>query len=202
MKTYKQLFFTFFKIGLFTFGGGLAMIPFIKSEVVDKKKWLSTSEMLDVIAIAESTPGVLAVNTASYVGYKIGKFWGSFFSTIAVVLPSLIVIIIISLFIQDFLAIQLVKYAFYGIKAGVTVLIFRAALIIFKNAPKNTFGYTLMIFAFLLTLFSIYPSIILIIFGAIIGLGSYTISLIEFNVLTKKMNEYNFLPQKLERGRK
>ena len=72
MKTYKQLFFTFFKIGLFTFGGGLAMIPFIKSEVVDKKKWLTTSEMLDVIAIAESTPGVLAVNTASYVGYKIG----------------------------------------------------------------------------------------------------------------------------------
>jgi chromate transporter len=202
LKIYKQLFFTFFKIGLFTFGGGLAMIPFIKNEVVDKKKWITSSEMIDVIAIAESTPGVLAVNTASYVGYKIGKFWGSFFSTIAVILPSLIVIIIISLFIQDFLEIQLVKYAFYGIKAGVTILIFRAALIIFKNAPKSTFGYTLMIFAFLLTLFNIYQSIILIISGAIIGLGSYIISLIEFNLLTKKMNECDFLPCEFEGGKK
>lgn len=194
LKNNKQLFFTFFKIGLFTFGGGLAMLPFIKSEVVDKKKWITSEEMVDIIAIAESTPGVLAVNTSTYVGYKVGKFWGSFYATLGVILPSLFIIIIISLFLKDFLEIKLIKYAFLGIKAGVTILILKAAFTIFKNAPKNTFGYSLMIIAFIIGLFSIYPTIFLIISGGLLGVGSYIVSIIENTILIKKMKAYNFLP--------
>lgn len=202
MKSYKELFFTFFKIGLFTFGGGLAMLPLIKSEVVDKKKWITSSEMVDIVAIAESTPGVLAVNTSTYVGYKVGKFWGGFFATIGVILPSLIIIIIISMFLKTFFEIKIVRYAFLGIKAGVTILIFKAAFTIFKNAPKNTFGFTLMIIAFFVGLYSIFPTIFLIISGGIIGFGNYLLYVSENVILVNKMKKHGFLLNSKEEGGK
>ena len=110
MKKFKNnliLFWTFFKIGAFTFGGGLAMLPLIHRIVVDKFHWLTEEELVDMLAIAESTPGVIAVNLATYTGYKVNKILGSFFATLAVVLPSFIIICIISLFYEQFINIQI-----------------------------------------------------------------------------------------------
>jgi chromate transporter len=168
-----DLFFTFLKIGSFTFGGGYAMIPLIQGEMVEKKKWITEEEMVDMIAIAESTPGVIAVNSATFVGYKIGKFWGSLLATIGVVLPSLIVIILVSLFFENFLEIKMVDYAFRGIRAGVSVLIFNAAIKFLKVAPKSALGLFLIALSFFTSLFISgfrYLSVSLIAFGAVIGL--------------------------------
>ena len=170
MKKLFELFYAFFKIGLFTFGGGLAMIPLIQSEVVDKKKWLTDDEMLDMIAIAESTPGVIAVNTATYVGYRIGKFWGSLFATIGVVLPSLIIIIIIAFFFDDFLEIPVVDAIFRGVRIGVAVLIFNAAAKLYKKINKTFVNYVIIIIALGLSLFTDINSIYIILIGAILGL--------------------------------
>ena len=97
-----QLFLTFFKIGAFTFGGGYAMIALMEREVVDKRHWITEEDVMDIITIAESTPGVIAVNSATFIGYKTAGFWGAFFATLGVVIPSFTVIFIISLFFLEF----------------------------------------------------------------------------------------------------
>jgi|SRR5690554_3848602 len=175
MKKIWELFITFFKIGLFTFGGGLAMIPFIESEIVNKKKWITEDEMVDIIAIAESTPGVIAVNSASFVGYKVGKFWGGLFSTIGVVLPSLIIISIIAMFFENFLEIEVVAAIFGGIRVGVIVLIFTALISLYKKSPKTFIAYIIMLIAFILSVFTNLNSIYIIIIGATIGIISQAI---------------------------
>jgi chromate transporter len=172
MQKNWNLFFTFLKIGAFTFGGGYAMVPLIQHEMVEKKKWLSEDEMIDMIAIAESTPGVIAVNSATFVGYKINKFWGSLIATLGVCLPSFVIILIISLFFENFLEIKLVADAFRGIRAGVTVLILNAGMKLFRKAPKTIVSYCLMALALFLTLFVRfrYLSVLLIFFGFLVGL--------------------------------
>ena len=120
------LFLSFLKIGAFTFGGGYAMIPLIQKEVVDDKKWISEDDVLDIIAIAESTPGPIAINSATFIGYKVAGVWGSFFSTLGVVLPSFLIIIAISFVLRQFESLKVVKYAFAGIRAGVLALIVKA----------------------------------------------------------------------------
>ena len=175
MKKLLELFWTFFKLGLFTFGGGYAMIPQIKEIVVKKKKWISEDEMLDIIAIAESTPGPIAINTATYIGFKQKKILGGIFATLGVVLPSLIIIYVISLFFDKFLANKYVAYAFVGIKAAVAFLILKAALGMVKKIEKKVIP--ILVFAIVLTLmiafelFAInFSSIILILVGGIIGI--------------------------------
>jgi len=172
MQKNWNLFLTFLKIGAFTFGGGYAMVPLIQHEMVNKKKWISDDEMMDMIAIAESTPGPIAVNSATFVGYRINKFWGSFFATLGVILPSFVIILIISLFFENFLEIKAVADAFRGIRAGVTVLILNAGLKFFKKAPKTFIAYGLMALALFLSLFVEfrYLSILLILFGFLVGL--------------------------------
>ena len=113
------LFATFFKIGAFTFGGGYAMIPLIQREIVDKKQWATNEDLLDIIAIAESTPGPIAVNAATFIGSKIDGFFGALFATLGVVLPSFITIFAVSFAIAQFEHIKLVQYAFTGIRAAV-----------------------------------------------------------------------------------
>ena len=125
MKHLFELFIMFFKIGLFTFGGGYAMISQIKEIIVEKKKWITEEELLEIITIAESTPGPIAINMATYIGYKRKKVLGSLFSTLGVVLPSFIIIFIISLFIEEFMSFKIVKYAFVGINVGVSFLIIK-----------------------------------------------------------------------------
>ena len=118
-KTCLKLFLVMFKIGLFTFGGGYAMISLLESELVAKRKWLESDEFLNVVAIAESTPGPVAINAATYVGYKLAGVWGSLSATVAVALPSFSIIFLISLFFDAFLSLKYVAYAFDGIQVCV-----------------------------------------------------------------------------------
>ncbi|MBO7525286.1 MAG: chromate transporter, partial [Clostridia bacterium] len=111
IKKYLQLFWAFFKIGLFTFGGGYAMISVIYNEIVEKRKYISEDEFADVVAIAESTPGPIAINSATYIGFKRGGVLGAILSSVAVTLPSLIIIFAISLFLDRFMEIELVRKA-------------------------------------------------------------------------------------------
>lgn len=141
LKKYLSLFAVMLKIGLFAFGGGYAVIALIEGELVEKKKWLGKEEFLDMVAIAESTPGPVAVNAATYVGYRQGKFPGSLLATIAVCLPSFFIIYAIALFFESFLSVQLVNYAFRGIRVGVVVILITAGIKMLAEQEKTFFSY-------------------------------------------------------------
>ena len=144
MKKYLNLFFTMLKIGLFTFGGGYAMIALLENEFISKKKWMEKDEFIDMVAIAESTPGPVAINSATYIGYKLLGFWGSFLATTAVCIPSFAIIFVISLFFDAFLTLTLVSYAFRGIQACVIYLIMSAGLKMMKDMEKNIFNIVIL----------------------------------------------------------
>ena len=148
-----ELFLSFFRIGLFTFGGGYAMIPLIQREAVEKKKWVSDDDILEIIAIAESTPGPIAINSATFVGYRAAGFWGSFFATFGVVLPSFLIIFAISSLLREFNDIHWVKAAFWGIRAGVLALLIKALVGMYKKAPKNIVSYIVIAVSFIITAF-------------------------------------------------
>ncbi len=134
-----ELFLTFAKIGLFTFGGGYAMISIIINECVAKKKWITHDEMMNVAVIAESTPGPIAINCATYVGYKKKGIMGAIVATLGVVLPSFIIIYLISIFLNNFLEITWVVNAFKGIRVAVGLLILDAGFNMIKNMKKKAF---------------------------------------------------------------
>ena len=140
IKGYLSLFLTMLKIGLFTFGGGYAMIALLENEFVEKKKWLEKDEFLDVAAIAESTPGPIAINAATYIGYKNTGMIGSMIATLGICIPSFIIIYAISLFLDAFLSLTLVAYAFKGIQICVVYLILTAGLKMLKQMKKTTFN--------------------------------------------------------------
>ena len=144
MKKYLSLFFTMLKIGLFTFGGGYAMIALLENEFVEKKKYMEKDEFLDMVAIAESTPGPIAINAATYIGYKRAGFLGSLMATIGVCIPSFVIIFAISLFFDAFLSFKLVEYAFHGIQVCVVYLVFSAGLKMLKQMKKNAFSITIV----------------------------------------------------------
>ncbi|MBP3201485.1 MAG: chromate transporter [Lachnospiraceae bacterium] len=133
-----ELFITFFKIGLFTIGGGYAMISVVQDECVERKKWLDNEEFLNLLAIAESTPGPIAINMATYTGYIKGKLLGAILATVGVILPSIIVISIISYFIKDFLHIEIISNAFFGIRIAVSIIIIKTAYNLIKTEVKNS----------------------------------------------------------------
>lgn len=140
MNKVTELFFSFAKIGIFTFGGGYAMISVIENCCVDKKKWITHDEMMDIAVIAESTPGPIAINCATFVGYKIAGVLGAVFSTLGVVLPSFAIILVISTILDDFLSIPLVANAFTGIKVGVGLLILNAGITMLKKMSSSVFA--------------------------------------------------------------
>ena len=139
-KDCLTLFLTMLKIGLFTFGGGYAMIALLENEFVEKKKWLEKDEFLDVAAIAESTPGPIAINAATYIGYKNAGIIGSIIATLGICIPSFIIIYAISLFFDAFLSLTLVAYAFKGIQICVVYLILTAGLKMLAHMKKNAFN--------------------------------------------------------------
>ncbi|MGI6594130.1 MAG: chromate transporter [Christensenellales bacterium] len=156
IKTIFSLFFTFLKIGAFTFGGGYAMISILERDLVENKKWLTEDEMTTVIAIAESTPGPIAINSATYVGAKLGGFLGALLASTAVMLPSIIIIVLISLGIEKFSSNNYFKWAFMGIKAAVAALILNAALrflSVFKDLKKPIY-YIVFVASLALSLLS------------------------------------------------
>ena len=134
------LFLTMLKIGLFTFGGGYAMIALLENEFVEKKKWLEKDEFLDVAVIAESTPGPIAINAATYIGYKNSGMIGSMIATLGICIPSFVIIYAISLFFDAFLSFTLVAYAFKGIQICVVYLILTAGLKMLRQMKKTTFN--------------------------------------------------------------
>ena len=140
MKKYLNLFLTMLKIGLFTFGGGYAMIALLENEFVSKKKWLEKDEFLDVTAIAESTPGPIAINAATYIGYKNSGVIGSMIATLGICIPSFVIIYSISLFLDAFLSLTLVAYAFKGIQICVVYLILTAGLKMLRQMKKTVFN--------------------------------------------------------------
>ncbi|MBO7213907.1 MAG: chromate transporter, partial [Clostridia bacterium] len=127
-KTFFKLFLTMLKIGLFTFGGGYAMISILEHEFVEKANWLEKDEFYDVVAIAESTPGPIAINSATFIGYRVAGVLGSIVATLGICIPSIVIIYAISLFFDAFLSLTLVAYAFKGIQVCVAYLIFTAGI--------------------------------------------------------------------------
>ncbi len=176
-----ELFGLFFKLGLITFGGGYAMIPQIKESIVEKKGWITEDDMLEMIAIAESTPGPVAINMATYIGYKQNKILGSICATLGVVLPSLIIIYLISLFLEQFMANKYVQYAFIGINAAVAFLIIKAGLNMIKKMPKKVIPIAVCSVVFILVLLFkfmqiSFSSIYFIIIGGVLGIILYSVS--------------------------
>ncbi len=188
-KTLVKLFLTMLKIGLFTFGGGYAMVVLLEHELVDKKKWIEKEDFYDMLAISESTPGPIAINSATFIGYRLVGVLGSLVSTLGVCIPSIVIIYLISLFFDAFLSITLVGYAFRGIQACVSYLILSAGIKMIKKSEKNALSITItsLTIAFYLafTLFSVsFSSIFYIILGAVASLTVYLITLAR-----KKVNK-------------
>lgn len=174
LKTLLQVFLSFFKIGAFTFGGGYAMIPLIQNEAVEKRGWVTDDDIMEIIAIAESTPGPIAINSATFVGYRAAGMLGSVFATLGVVLPSFVVILLISFVLKQFQDLKAVQYAFHGIRAGVLALLCKSLWTMYKKSPKGWAAYIVMAAAFVLTaIFDI--NVIFVIIGcAVFGLITST----------------------------
>ncbi len=175
LKQCLSLFKTFFKIGAFTIGGGYAMLPLIQREVAEKRKWIDESVMLDIVAIAESTPGPIAINTATFVGTRVCGFWGAFSATLGTVLPSFVIISVLSQVLVKIMDYEVVRFAFNGIRAGVIALIVKALWGMAKKCPKDTFSYVLIALAFIIALTGV-NVLYIIIGGALIGLAAGIIS--------------------------
>ena len=150
-KTLWQVFLSFFKIGAFTFGGGYAMIPLIQNEAVENRHWVTDEDILEIIAIAESTPGPIAINSATFVGYKAAGILGAMCATVGVVLPSFVMILLLSFVLAQFQQVQAVQYAFNGIRAGVLALLVKALWTMYKKSPKGWVGYVVIGASFVLT---------------------------------------------------
>lgn len=189
LKDALKLFLTFFKIGAFTFGGGYAMIAIMHGELVEKKKWTVDDEFYDVVSIAESTPGPVAINMATFLGYKKAGVLGSIFATLGVVMPSFIIIFLISQIFDKFLSFTPVQYAFKGIQACVGYLILNAGVKMVKKL-KSPLEFVLFCSALAVliafTLFSInFSSIFYVLIGGLVGVSAYAISLVIKKIKNK-----------------
>ena len=181
MSLLLDLFLSFAKIGLFTFGGGYAMIALIENACVEKKQWITHDEMMNITVIAESTPGPIAINCATYVGYKQKGFIGAVAATIGMILPSFCIIFLISLFLDHFLEITWIAHAFLGIKIAVGILILDAAIKMIQKMQKKWMPRVFMICAFiimmLINVFSVRISTVILMLAA--GVISLIIFIIQ-----------------------
>ena len=165
-----RLFVTFFKTGLFTFGGGYAMISILEEELVTNKKWITTQDMLDMLVIAESTPGVIAVNTATSVGFKLRGVLGAIVATLGVVLPSFLIITALTFVINEFSSNPWYQAAFTGIQACVTILIINAFVKLAKQLEKSWFSIVLLLASFAVAVFTDFDVIFIILIGGVLGI--------------------------------
>lgn len=170
MKIFLELFMSFFRIGALTFGGGYAMLPMFKKELVEKRGWCTEEEILDYYAIAQCTPGVIAVNTASFVGFKKKGVLGAIAATLGVVSPSIIIITVIAAFINHFADNQYVKHAFAGIRVAVCALVAVTVYGLFKKNVKGVLTALLAVGAFALTFFLGISPVIAVIVSAAAGI--------------------------------
>ncbi len=170
-KKCLDLFRVFFKIGAFTFGGGYAMIPLIKREVSEKRDWIREEEMLDVIAVAESTPGPIAINSATFIGTRRAGWLGALCATMGVVVPSFLIIFIISIFFKQFAEYEIVQFALLGLRSGVLALIVKALFSMSKHCPKNIVSYIIAAGAFAASVFFGANVFVIILCCALAGLA-------------------------------
>ena len=169
MRELINLFLAFARIGAVTFGGGYAMLPILQRDIVEKRKWVTEDELMDYFAIGQCTPGVIAVNTATFVGYKIKGILGGIFATLGVIFPSIVIITIISAFISNFAELEVVQYAFNGIRVCVCVLIFNAVTKLAKNALIDKWAWVIFLLVFVLSFLFDVSATILIVISGILG---------------------------------
>jgi len=169
MKKNIELFKVFFKIGLFTFGGGFAMIPLIEEELVVKKKWIKSDEIINIFAVAQSIPGAIAINTSTLVGYKVNKKIGALSATVGVIIPSFVTIMLIASFFRNIEDSPIVKAAFKGISAAVIILILSAGIKIIKTFKHEMIPLVMTVVTVGIVLMTTITPVFLIIFGGVIG---------------------------------
>lgn len=169
MKELFDLFWTFCKIGALTFGGGYAMLPLIQREIVENKKWSTEKEILDYYAVGQCTPGVIAVNTATFIGYKLRGIIGGIVATLGVIFPSIVIIIIIATFLQNFADLAIVQSAFAGIRVAVVALIITTVVKLIKSSIKDYLGVIIAIIAFVISAFIGLSPVYVVIAAALTG---------------------------------
>ena len=169
MKVLFQLYIAWFKMGLFTFGGGYAMLPMIQKEVIEKHKWATEDEIMEYYAIGQCTPGIIAVNTATFVGYYQKGVIGGIVATLGVVSPSFIIITLIAALISNFMEIEMVQHALKGINVAVCVLMFTAIQNLWKKSIKNIGSFTIFAVALVLALFTDLSTVYLVLLAAVLG---------------------------------
>ena len=165
-----SLFLSFAKVGVMTFGGGYAMIPILEREIVENRKWASSEELMDYYAVGQCTPGVIAVNTATFIGYRVAGPAGGVAATLGVVFPSVVIICLIAGILTNFADIPAVKSAFTAIRVCVCVLIFNAVVKLWKGAVKDKAGLVLFLIVFVLSLFFDISPVVFVLFCALAGL--------------------------------
>lgn len=180
MKILLELFLTFAKIGMFTFGGGYAMISVIENNCVERKKWITHDEMMNMTVIAESTPGPIAINCSTFTGYKIAGIPGAIASTVGIVVPSFVIIFIISMFLDNFLELTVVANAFKGIKIAVGLLILDAAINMIRKMKKKPLSVIILVLSaaamLLINIFSLnFSSISLMLIAAAVSLALFVV---------------------------
>ncbi|MBR5426738.1 MAG: chromate transporter [Clostridia bacterium] len=167
------LFFSFLKIGAFTFGGGYAMIPLIQKEAGEKRGWINDKDLLEILAVAESTPGPIAINSATFIGCRVAGVPGALCATLGVALPSFLILFALTHVLSAFQDLKAVRYAFFGVRAGVLALMLKALVSLFKQCPKDAFSIILIVLSFAgavaLNIFSV-SVIYLLLFCALCGL--------------------------------
>lgn len=169
MKELFDLFWTFCKIGALTFGGGYAMLPLIQREIVENKKWSTEKEILDYYAVGQCTPGVIAVNTATFIGYKLRGIIGGIVATLGVIFPSIVIILIIATFLQNFADLAIVQSAFAGIRVAVVALIITTVVKLIKSSIKDYLGVIIAIITFVISAFIGLSPVYVVIAAALTG---------------------------------
>ena len=170
MKKLWELYVTFLRVGGLTFGGGMAMLPMMKKEVIEKKGWTNEEELLDIYAIGQCTPGIIAVNTSTYIGYEQAGIIGAVCGTLGMVTPSLIIITLIATILNRFIAEPLVVHALSGIRVAVCAMMLNTVISLARAGIKDKLGVLLFLAGFLLATFSPIPTIVLVVCAAVIGI--------------------------------
>lgn len=169
MNVLLSLYLTFAKIGVFTFGGGYAMLPLLEQEIVSKHKWCSKDDIMDYFAVGQCTPGIIAVNTATFIGYYQKGIAGAIFATLGIISPSIIIICLIAGLLQNFASIPVVIHALAGIKVAVCVLLLNAVIKFWKSGVKDTLGIIIFAATLLLSYFVNLSTILIVILSGITG---------------------------------
>lgn len=179
MKELIDLYIAFFRIGGLTFGGGLAMLPMLKHELIEKRKWVTEEEILDYYAIGQCTPGIIAVNTATFVGFKKRGVLGAIFSTLGMVSPSVIIITIIAMFMQQIMSNQIVIHALNGIKVVICALLLNTVITLGKKSMVNKTTTVIAIVTFVLAMFTPLPTVLIVVLAAAFGIIMYKTGRLE-----------------------